>query len=126
MAYLNYNANPDKRKTCDCVIRAIATATGESWFLIYNELSVLAYNNCLMPNDPKLYEKYLLIRGFNKVNVSPKPGEKRLTVAAIAREYKSPGVVQVAKHLVAIDGKGNYVDTWDCGAKCAYKLWIKP
>lgn len=125
MAYLNYNVNPDKRKTCDCVIRAIATATGQNWFVVYDELFAFARNKCLMPNDPKLYDKFLLNNGFSKVNVSPLPGKKRLTVADIAREYKSPGVVQVAKHLVAIDGKGNYVDTWDCGAKCAYKLWIK-
>ena len=52
-------------------------------------------------------------------------GERRETVKGLAGTLNKPAVVQVASHLVAIDGKGNYIDTWDSGDKCAYTLWVK-
>lgn len=39
--YVNYNANPKNRKTGDCVIRAIARATNQSWETVYAALCEL-------------------------------------------------------------------------------------
>lgn len=36
--YFYHNENPLKKETSDCVIRALVTATGESWDSIYKRV----------------------------------------------------------------------------------------
>ena len=54
MNFIEFNINPKNKRTKDCVIRAIATATNSSWEYIYRELAELGIKKGLMIN-----EKYL-------------------------------------------------------------------
>ena len=36
--WIRINANPGKKRVGDCVIRAIAIATGKPWLEVYDEL----------------------------------------------------------------------------------------
>lgn len=121
--FKNLNINPKSRKAGDCVIRAIAKASGKSWHTVFDELTDLARSECAMPNDRPIVKKYLERIGFHKVSVQPKPGCSRFRVKELAEQLKTPAVVFIAGHLTAIDGFGNYIDTWDCGDKCAYQLF---
>ena len=40
MRFIRYNANPKGWKTGDCVIRAVAAATQQTWDDVYDELSI--------------------------------------------------------------------------------------
>ena len=52
-----YNCNPKGKKSCDCVIRAIAYASCQSWEKVFDDLSVIAKKNCTIINEKKVYEK---------------------------------------------------------------------
>lgn len=123
--FVKHNANPKGRKTCDCVVRAIATATGKEWLEVFDALYAAARERALMPNEPRIFGRYLEENGFAKGNCHPAAGERRRTVRELAAQIGVPAVVRVANHLVALDGDGNYIDTHDCGDKCAYALWAR-
>lgn len=123
--FLKLNVNPKHRKTTDCVIRAIATATGKDWYEVFDALCAISRKKAVMLDDKPAYETYLKENGFRKQSCQPMAGNCRDTVKELAGTLNKPAVVQVAHHLVAIDGRGNYIDTWDSGSNCAYTLWIK-
>lgn len=125
MAYINKNINPKNRKTDDCAIRAVAAAMGVDWYEAYDGLCALARKKASVCNASKTVGAYLLANGFAKLNCQPGQGCSRYTVKELAKELNHPAVARVANHFVAIDGKGNYVDTWDCGDKSVYSAWIK-
>ena len=123
--FLKLNVNPKNRKTNDCVIRAIVSATGKDWYEVFDALCAIARKKACMPNHKPVYEAYLKQCGFEKVNISPARGELRWDVQTLASVKDHPGIVFSAHHATAIDGTGNYIDSGDSGYKCAYSLWIK-
>lgn len=123
--FLKLNVNPKNINTHDCFVRAIVSATGKDWFEVFDALYALARKKARAMNDKRVYEEYLKQNGFMKQSCQPMAGERRKTLKELAATIKKPAVVQVANHLAAIDGRGNYIDTWDSGSKCAYMLWIK-
>lgn len=123
--FIKLNLNPKQNKTNDCAVRAIAYITNTEWSEVFDALCALARKEAKMPNDISIIERYLEAAGFIKHSCKAVAGRRRKTVSQIAAESTKLGIVRVAHHIVAIDGKGNYVDTWDCGNKCAYTLWIK-
>jgi len=60
------NLNPKELKTNDCVIRAIAYAIHDSWENVYQDLCELGLKLKRMPNDKKVFEKYLDKIGWYK------------------------------------------------------------
>lgn len=121
--HLYRNENPAKKETGDCVVRALATATGESWDDVYKELFNIGYELKVMPNNQEAYEAFLISRGFKKNKISNKKGSKRPTVLGFTKEHKTGShVLQVANHLTVVKD-GVYYDLWDCGEKCLYSYW---
>lgn len=57
-----YNANPLNRKVNDCTIRAYSLATGRSWDEAYQELCSFAQQECIMPDDVKYIDNFLINR----------------------------------------------------------------
>ena len=66
MKFIKYNANPKDWKTGDCVIRAISTATQQSWDTVYEDLCKIGGKKCRMPNDTLVYSAYLKQHGFSE------------------------------------------------------------
>ena len=56
MSYIYSNPNPVKRKTGDCVVRALALATNKSWIEVYDELDKIARRMYVMPSSQEAYE----------------------------------------------------------------------
>ena len=75
---IKYNANPKGWKTNDCVIRAIALATNQSWDKVFTDLCEIAFKKKRMLNDPRVYEKYLSQLGWNKRYDSLTPRQKEI------------------------------------------------
>lgn len=124
--YVELNNNPKGKKTDDCVVRAISYASGLAWEEVFDLLCKVARKKCTMPNSKPAFTAVLKDLGFVKQTIPvPQAGESRPTVSDVARWCKTPAVLSVAGHLVAVDGEGHYVDIWDCGKKCCYTYWIK-
>lgn len=120
MIYKEANANPKRRKTNDCVVRAICNATGKQWHEVYEELCAIGYDMCDMPNSKRVYEQYLENIGWVKHRMPRHLSGRRYTLSQLAddfKRYKTNAVVSVAKHLTAIV-EGDLHDTWNCGHKC--------
>lgn len=122
--FLWINVNPNGNKVNDCVVRAIAYASGKSWHEVFGLLCETAGKMAMMPNDNEVYTAVLESLGFVKQKIAtPKKGGKRKCVLDLAKECANLAVVKAAHHLVALDGQGHYVDIWDCGNKTAYTYW---
>jgi hypothetical protein len=120
-----YNPNPLKKKTGDCVVRAICKATGEDWDAVFGKLCMLGLEFKSMPNSDTCWKTYLERNGFIKHSISVKKGSKRPTVESFAKDNPSGTyILRVANHIVTChDGK--YYDTWDSGDKSLYGYWEK-
>ena len=98
----------------DCVIRAIATATGKTWDDVFVELSVQAYLHKDLVNANKVWGKYLIDNGFVKRNL-PDTCPACYTVNDFALDHKyGVYVVGDGEHAIAVVD-GYYIDTWDSG-----------
>lgn len=124
MKYVNCNYNPLAIKTCDCVIRAILKATGQTWPETFDGLCRLARQECRMPNDKPVYNQYLRHLGFEMQKMPRFPDNTRYTV----REFADANpigtfIISIANHLtVIIDGV--LYDTWDCSRKSVGNYWM--
>lgn len=121
MKYINHN--PSGKKTGDCVIRAIAGATGDTWEQTLDGLVRYAKKLHTAPTNKECFEAYLLEeKGYTK-NPMPKPkGGKRMRSDELARIYDA--IIQQANHLVyAVDG--HVVDTWDSEKRTVYNYYTK-
>ena len=61
--YVEYNANPQKKRVGDCVIRAISKATGMSWEKTYTEICLQGFRMCDMPSSNSVWGEYLRENG---------------------------------------------------------------
>lgn len=116
------NPHPKGIRTLgDCVFRAIALATGKTWLEVYDDLVALGREQLAPPTDKVTYATYL-DRRADRIDVMK--GGKRLTPSDLAkRKDGKTYVVRVAGHLATVQG-GKVRDTWDCGAKSAYVIWV--
>lgn len=131
MAFINHNNNPKKKKTTDCVTRAITEATGKPYNTVLDEQVALSKETGYFVNDPKLEKIFLERNGFTLHSFGRiKAGEKRPTVADIARltSGKNPKhsviLACVAHHLTCCRN-GNIYDIWDCSDRPVYKFYYK-
>lgn len=123
--YFYKNENPLKKETCDCVIRALVTATGESWDNIYKDLFQIGFEWKVMPNSKEAWEELLIRKGFTRNKISNAKGSKRPTVKEFTKEHiEGTYILQVANHLT-VSKDGVYYDIWDCGDKSLYSYWSK-
>ena len=118
--FIKENVNP-KRKTSDCVIRAIAKVFNKDWIVVFDELVAIARRKFTIPSDKIVYEEYL--KNYTTINVKTEDEgcRKRLTVADVCC-MRGAYIVSIANHMtVVIDG--NIYDLWDCSNSSAYKIW---
>lgn len=138
-----YNANPKDKRTSDCVVRAIATATGKPWEEVLQGLTEFALKYKLMPNDDKCYGRYLESLGWRKEKQPRKDDNTKYTGSEFCElldsedceyilNYKSSINTVIAKigghHIVCIklhDGEHKIYDTWDSTYGCIGNYWTK-
>lgn len=120
-----HNENPKNSKSAgDCVVRAIATATGRAWDDVYEDLCKLGAKMKMMPNDDKVYRKYLENIGLTKSPQPRKSDNTKYTVEEFAKfsRYNDSYIISVANHLTVVKHNKIY-DTWNCGHKCVGNYW---
>jgi len=109
---LYFPLSPQGEGFGDCVFRACSIATGLDYKLVWNTLFDLGKEMGYLPNDPKVYEKFLLDHGFTK-NKPPKDSRgKKISIRNWSAEApKGRIVASTREHLIAIVDNVQR-DTW--------------
>ena len=110
--WLYFNPNPNGSRTGDCVIRAIAAVTGQTWDTTYTAVALQGYALADMPSANHVWRAYLKSRGFSRA-IIPDTCPDCYTVNDFADEHpKGAFVLGTGNHAVAVVD-GTVLDTWD-------------
>ncbi|MBR2967853.1 MAG: hypothetical protein IKC35_03640 [Clostridia bacterium] len=112
------NINPKGKKTGDCVVRALALATGREYLDVYSELFYISIKSGYIINDKRVEEKFLANHGFIKHKQPKKPNGKKYLVGEIDKLTNDDVIVISCAHHLTVALSGTIVDTWDCRGKC--------
>ena len=124
MAYVKYNPNPDGKSVGDCVIRAIAKATGKSWEDVYTGVCLTGYSMCDMPSANCVWGAYLRHNGFMR-EIVPNECPECYNVSDFAREHpRGTYILALTGHVVCVHD-GDWYDSWDSGDKMPMYYWEK-
>ena len=124
-AYHYHNENPMGRRTDDCVIRAIATATGQSWDDTLRGLTECAIKHKYMINCVNLYDKYLKGLGWVKQKQPRKGDNKRYRANEFFKHFDGVAIVNLGAQHTACVKNGQVWDTWDSSNEVVGNYWIK-
>lgn len=108
------NPNPCRQEEPDCVVRAIAIATGQTWRKVHRDLCDLSEEKCTMPSVNWLWGLYLIRNGFERCVLS-ESCPPCMTADDFCREnpYGTYILCTGTHAVVAING--DYFDAWDSG-----------
>lgn len=108
------NPNPCRAEEPDCVVRAIAVATGQTWDQVHAALCRMSREYCTMPSVNWLWGMYLRKKGFERF-LLPEECPECISVRTFCRMYpEGTYVIGTGTHAVAVMD-GNYYDAWDSG-----------
>lgn len=120
--YIYYNPNPLQKRVGDCVIRAIAKLTGESWEQVYIGVCMQGYLLSDMPSANHVWGAYVKSRGYRKHNL-PDTCPDCYSVKSFCEEHpQGKYLLATGSHVVAVID-GNYFDTWDSGDENPLYYW---
>ena len=120
--WIRCNPNPLGRQTGDCVIRAIAIATGQSWRDTYRELCKVGEIECDMPSSNFVWGVYLRQRGAKQF-LLPESCPSCITVRAFAERYpEGIYVIGTGEHAVTVID-GNWYDSWNSEGEIPTYFW---
>lgn len=120
--YKYYNANPMKRRSDDCVIRAIGTVLNKPWEEVYCALCELGRQDYDMPSANHIWGRYLRNNGYERTSV-PDMCPDCYTVEKFAEEHR------IGRYILALNGHvvacidGVYYDTWNSGDEIVLYYW---
>ena len=124
MSFIYQNANPHNRLVDDCVVRAIAMATGKSWDEVFLELTVEAYIAKDLINANSVWGNYLLNNGFERHQI-PNTCPLCYTVRDFVRDNRDGiFILGDGTHAIAVVD-GHYVDTYDSGDRTVLFFYKK-
>lgn len=120
--WIKSNPNPAHKNVSDCVIRAIALATGRRWIDVHRELCELSAWEYDMPSSNAVWGKYLYLLGFEPF-LLPDACPKCVTIREFAKHYpKGTYIIGTGSHAVAVID-GDYYDSWNSGNEVPSYFW---
>lgn len=120
--YIPTNPNPNGAYVEDCVIRAIAIATGRSWDDVYIHVCLQGYLMKNMPSVNRVWGNYLTSSGFVR-HAIPNTCPDCYTVRDFCNDNpKGVYILATGSHVVAVVD-GNYCDAWDSGDEMPIEVW---
>ena len=123
------NPHPQGKRVGDCVKRACCLASEINYHDIgvmlnrYREISRTEKFNS--NKNWKMFVENVLM-GVDTGNMQYANMGHRYLVKEYALKCRNKAILRTAKHLVAINGKGEYLDTWNSGEKSIYKVFKIP
>ena len=120
--WVKCNPNPLGKQTSDCVVRAIAIATNQSWKTVYRDLCDLGEIECEMPNSNYLWGLYLDRMGFEQF-LLPESCPVCITVRAFCEKFpEGIYVIGTGSHAVAVI-YGDAYDSWNSLEESPSYFW---
>ena len=120
--WIRCNPNPLGKVTGDCVVRAIAVATAQSWRRVYRDLCELGETECELPNTNNVWGMYLSRMGMEQF-LLPESCPKCVTVRAFCKRFPTGTyVIGTGGHAVTVID-GDYYDSWDSGSEVPSYFW---
>lgn len=120
--WIRCNPNPLGRQTGDCVIRALAIATGQSWRDTYRQLCDLGERYADLPNSNMIWNMFLRRRGAKQF-LLPENCPECITVQAFCERYpEGIYVIGTGDHAVTCIS-GDYYDSFDSGMCVPTVFW---
>ena len=130
MAWIFFNANPLEKRTGDCVVRAIAYATNQTWDDTYWDLALKGYDLAEMPSWNATWWALLKDKGFRR-HIIPDSCPDCYTVDDFCRDHPKgkyilfiPYSSADVGHVVATEN-GNIYDVWDSSQEVPLVYWEK-
>ena len=122
------NVNPKRKKTVDCVVRAISNASGVNYNQVAKELLELWLETGYEMTDKRVTDKWLTKNGFTKMAQPKRANGKKYLVGEIedlvSSEYNV--VISLANHYTCYIGEDDEIqDLWDCRYKTIGNYWVK-
>lgn len=130
MAWVYRNLNPLSKNTGDCVVRAIAYATNQTWDDTFWGIAEEGFLRAEMPSWNANWWSYLEKQGFKR-HIIPDTCPDCYTVRDFCRDHPYgtyvlaiPSSSRGVGHVIAVRS-GNYMDTWDSGSEIPLVYWEK-
>ena len=112
--YVYYNPNPNMAHEDDCVVRAIAKATGTDWDTAYMMVVTEGFEQKTMPSINKVWGSKLRKLGFTR-HIIPNICPDCYTIEDFCKDHpRGLYIVATGSHVVTVVD-GRYFDTWDSG-----------
>ena len=118
-----YNCNPHHIRTDDCVIRAIAAGTGETWEKVLKDLTNYMLKSGHMIHTPELYGVYLQDNGWVKQKQPTKSDGTKMRVGEFVKKFKGCAVVHAGRGHVTYVAEGKVYDIWDTSNEVVGSYW---
>lgn len=121
--FIKRNVNPKGVLTSDCTTRALSIVLDVD----YNEALLLQVNKSFETGlnicDMDLVEKILIDKGFERVKVPRKRGNKCYKVKELNKLFECNNLlVSIRGHLTAIKNN-ELIDTWDCSESAVCRVY---
>lgn len=112
--FIEYNPNPDGKRTEDCVIRALCKAFKASWEAVYMRVASQGLKMHDMMHKNYVWGEMLLDNGFSRRAI-PNTCPSCYTVADFAKDHpRGTYILGTGEHVVCVED-GDWFDTWDSG-----------
>jgi hypothetical protein len=120
--WINYNANPEKKRTGDCVIRALAFVLGKTWEAVYTDLYVQGLEMKEMPSANNVWGAYLRKQGYKREGI-PNTCPDCYTVADFCKDHpEGKYILCLPSHVIGIED-GDWYDTFDTSSEVPIYYW---
>lgn len=120
--FIKLNPNPHGLYVGDCVVRAIAIATGRSWDYVYWMICIQGFIMGNMPDGNVVWEEYLRSIDFRKYYI-----DDTCPHCYTVRDFCEDNpigdfILATGSHVIAVLD-GNYFDAWDSGDEVPTSVW---
>lgn len=116
------NLNPLKKRTGDCVVRALAFFLGIPWKEAFFDLIMFCADKGLVNfNYISTYTAYMKDKGY----VRQKPPYKGISIGEFCEKIADEGyvyIIQTKRHMTIICDRDVF-DTWDCRDRNVIYYW---
>ena len=122
--FQSYNPNPVRNLVGDCVIRAVAKLTDQTWDETYLDIALQGFLMKDMPSSNAVWNAYLINKGFNRYAI-PNTCPDCYTVIDFCEDHPhGKYLLATGTHVISVDN-GDYYDTWDSGDETPIYFYTK-
>lgn len=114
MSFITINPNPLKKRTGDCVIRAISVAEEKDWDEVFMDLMMKSYIMKEMPTQNNVWGSYLKDIGYARY-IIPDTCPDCYTIYDFVKDHPNGTFIVATGTHATVVKDGQLMDTWDSG-----------